>query len=49
MSEEFDSGWYLRKGGNPFTPSPPAFFAHAQTSEIERLLIRDRGSRRDRR
>ena len=47
MAEEFDRGWYLRKGGNPFTPTSPMFFAHAQASEAERLLIRDRPAQRN--
>lgn len=42
MPEEFDRGWYVRKDASPFTPAPPVFFAHAQASEIERLLIRDK-------
>jgi hypothetical protein len=43
MAEEFDRGWYLRKGGSPLTPTPPMFFAQVR-SDIERLLIRDRPS-----
>ncbi len=39
MAEEFDRGWYVRKNASPFTPTPPAFFGHVQTSDIERLLI----------
>jgi hypothetical protein len=39
MAEEFDRGWYVRSNASPFTPTPPVFFAHGQTSEIERLLI----------
>jgi len=49
MAEEFDRGWYLRKGGNPYTPTPPVFFTHAQMSEVERLLIRGYPSRPNRR
>jgi hypothetical protein len=48
MAEEFDRGWYVRKNASPFAPSPPAFFAHARTSEIERRLIRDHPSRHER-
>jgi|KBSMisStandDraft_5_1062788.scaffolds.fasta_scaffold299974_2 hypothetical protein len=49
MAEEFDRGWYLRKGGNPHTPTRPVFFAHAQISEVERLLIRGYPSQPNRR
>lgn len=48
MPEEFDRGWYVRKDASPFTPTPPAFFTHAEISEIERVLIRGQPSRPER-
>jgi hypothetical protein len=48
MAEEFDPGWYLRKGASPSTPMTPMFF-HAEASAIERRLIRDNKSSPDRR
>jgi hypothetical protein len=48
MAEEFDRGWYVRKGASPFTPESPAFFTHAEISEVERLLIRYKPSQPDR-